>query len=389
MCNECEGWARETMVKLPVPGLVIGDNASAGNVAWSIVLKRALEKPGMVHQISASYYTDRFEFPEDLWPDNLIVVKWTDKNKSYFAGWELDDAVIHIWVPGNNRDRVDIHVWAASKALADSTLGAIKSAIPLAKVNRDEDEVEIGFWMHTRNGARQVRREIIVPAWEEIKSNYSEKVVTQLDNVMSGFKPERGGQLLLWHGDPGTGKTYALRALSRQWRKWADFNYVVDPENFFGGDADYLMGVLMDERYIDLSDEAETDPEYLTGADRWKVLIFEDTGELLAADAQERTGQGLSRFLNTVDGLIGQGLKVLLLVTTNQILGAFHPAVARAGRASVILEFDKLSAVESARWAADRGITVEDHPHSLSDLYAVLNGSRRGSGKRQMGFVRT
>jgi hypothetical protein len=176
--------------------------------------------------------------------------------------------------------------------------------------------------------------------------------------------------------------------MSREWRKWCDFNYIVDPENFFGGEADYLMGVLMDERWVDMSDEQETDPEFKVGRDRWKLLIFEDTGELMSADASERTGQGLSRFLNTVDGMIGQGLKVLLLVTTNQNLGSLHPAVARAGRASVNLQFEKFNAVESAAWAAEHGIVVEDRSHVLSDLYAALNGSRRGSGQRSIGFVK-
>ena len=50
----------------------------------------------------------------------------------------------------------------------------------------------------------------------------------------------------------------------------------------------------------------------------WRLLVLEDTGELLSADARDRAGQGLSRFLNVVDGLIGQGLRVLVLVTTNE-----------------------------------------------------------------------
>ena len=44
----------------------------------------------------------------------------------------------------------------------------------------------------------------------------------------------------------------------------------------------------------------------------WRLLVLEDTGALLSADARERAGQGLSRFLNVVDGLIGQGLRVLV-----------------------------------------------------------------------------
>ena len=48
-------------------------------------------------------------------------------------------------------------------------------------------------------------------------------------------------------------------------------------------------------------------------------------------DAKERTGQALSRFLNVVDGLIGQGLRLLVLVTSNEELGKLHPAVSRPG----------------------------------------------------------
>ena len=63
----------------------------------------------------------------------------------------------------------------------------------------------------------------------------------------------------------------------------------------------------------------------------WRLLILEDTGELLAADAKYQTGQGLSRLLNVVDGLIGQGLRVIVLVTTNEPLRAAPPGGRPAG----------------------------------------------------------
>ena len=154
------------------------------------------------------------------------------------------------------------------------------------------------------------------------------------------FSPAVGGRLLLWHGIPGTGKTYALRALGWEWRSWCDFHYVTDPETLLRLEPDL---------------HARRAPERATRTtrrDRWRLLILEDTGELLAADAKERTGQGLSRLLNVVDGLIGQGLRVLVLVTTNETLRSLHPAVSRPGRCASQIEFAAFTAEEAAEWLA-------------------------------------
>src|SRR5262245_40411635 len=107
----------------------------------------------------------------------------------------------------------------------------------------------------------------------------------------------------------------------------------------------------------------------------WRLLVMEDTGELLSADARERTGQGLSRFLNVVDGLIGQGLRVIVLVTTNEAIKKLHPAVARPGRCAANVMFDSLSDEEGAAWLASRGLDEEaGGARTLASLYAQAEG---------------
>jgi hypothetical protein len=64
-------------------------------------------------------------------------------------------------------------------------------------------------------------------------------------------------------------------------------------------------------------------------------------------DAKARTGQALSRFLNVVDGLIGQGLRLLVLVTSNEDLGKLHPAVNRPGRCIQKILFQPFTSVEA------------------------------------------
>ena len=66
---------------------------------------------------------------------------------------------------------------------------------------------------------------------------------------------------------------------------------------FIGAGTSYLMDVLT----AGSRGRAGTTPD-------WKLLVLEDAGELLAADAHVRTGQALSRLLNVTDGLVGQAM---------------------------------------------------------------------------------
>ena len=108
----------------------------------------------------------------------------------------------------------------------------------------------------------------------------------------------------------------------------------------------------------------------------WRLLVLEDTGELLTPDAKTVIGQGLSRFLNVVDGLIGQGLRVLVLVTTNEEIRKLHPAVARPGRCAANIAFGPLSNDEAAAWLAERDVEPSvDGATTIAALYALAENS--------------
>jgi hypothetical protein len=234
-----------------------------------------------------------------------------------------------------------------------------------------EQSVPVTFWSVSARGGHSWARSVDVPAWSAIERNYPRAVRDELAELFTpDARPGAGGRLLLWHGEPGTGKTYALRALAWEWRSWCETHYVTDSEVFFGGRVDYLMDVVLHEP---------------ADADKWRLLVLEDTGELLAADAKERTGQGLSRLLNVVDGIFGQGLRLLVLVTTNEHLKRLHPAVARPGRCSAKVEFTAFPADEAAGWLKEAGAEPEHDAATLAVLYATAGG-RRPLARKRIGF---
>jgi len=251
-------------------------------------------------------------------------------------------------------------------------------------------EVTVTFWTYGPHGPQPSWRTISVPEWSSIRDNYSAPVQAGLDGLMTGFQPAHGGQLVLWHGLSGSGKTFALRALAWEWRDWCEVHYIVDPDSFFGQHADYLMHLLLSGEsdghgwqfagHIGATHQivvgAGDEPEQPDASKGWRLLVLEDTGELLQPDAKAVIGQGLSRFLNLVDGLIGQGLRVLVLVTTNEELRKLHPAVARPGRCAAEIPFDRLTAEEADGWLGAHGVDAADgKARSIAELYGILAGA--------------
>lgn len=333
--------------------------------------------------------------------DYTEVIDWRTQSKDFGSLFELGDILREEWASNGERldlifqtgnllvyvalgmttgwIRVQVASGRAHKAEIAEVVEALRTLFPETVADA---EIPVVFWYREDEQASSIHRMIPAPTWPDVRGNYAASTRAGLDRLMNGFRPDARGQLVLWHGEPGTGKTWSLRALAREWKDWCWFEYVTDPENFFGS-ADYMMQVLMhgNDRHRAPSRHGEPDP--------WRLLILEDTGEMLAADAKNREGQKLSRLLNIVDGFIGQGLRLLILVTTNEELGSLHPAVSRPGRCGARIEFSAFEPLEAAQWLAARHGDLGDMHESLTlaELYALADGVGELPQKRAVGFA--
>ena len=274
--------------------------------------------------------------PDCVLPERAVVVRTVQGEANRRVLAEVDDALVlletwksdaHVWVSGDDEARV--------AAIADD----VKRRVPK---QHDERRVEVTF-SDAGTGSRTMPLD--VRPWPEVRDRYPADVVRALD-LLTAHRADVASarRLVLWHGAPGTGKTSAVRALLHAWREWADAVVVTDPEALLR-DGRYLRRVLLD---------ADDDDE------RWRLYVLEDAEALLR---EQTGGSAMGKLLNLADGLLGQGLRCLFLITTNEPLGAIHPAIVRPGRCLAQVEFGSLPAGQAARLLArpvDRAMTLAE-----------------------------
>lgn len=324
-----------------------------------------------------------------------------------------EDALVA--VIGSTRGGVmRLQVAGASPDVADDVCRWFDETLREERLPREETRVPIHFWTMSAHGPRPMRMMIEAPTWDEIAGNYAPRVRADLERSMRAGRAEIEG-VALWRGEPGTGKTTALRALAMEWANWCDVHVIVDPEVFLGDQASYLMDVLfsfqdphtahlnavMAHRYADGMHHhgdmmAVTTSLDVDGGDdeldeegfheryrrellssRAKLIVLEDAGELVTSSARANAGQALSRLLNISDGMLGQGANISVLVTTNEELGNLHPAIQRPGRSWAQVEFDELDLGQARAWLAEHRVEHEvTRPMSLAELYSLQRGDR-------------
>lgn len=267
---------------------------------------------------------------------------------------DVDGAVVHLrarWGITN------VAVVGAELAPVEALVAQLVTAAR-AEVALPDGTVRMRFWSSGAKAPASAARKVTSPAWDDVAVNYSAATAAALGRLTAAPGLDgRSGRLVLWHGVPGTGKTTAVRALSRSWSSWCDTHYVTDPEQLFAN-PQYLLEVAG-------GDEDDDEP-----AAKWRLVVAEDCDEYLRTDAKLRAGASLGRLLNLCDGILGHGLRVVVLLTTNEDVGTLHPAITRPGRCLSAVEFPPLSPAEAQAWLGPDS-PAPPGPVTLAELYAI------------------
>jgi hypothetical protein len=263
---------------------------------------------------------------------------------------------------------VDILVAAPSFALARDIGLALKAQFP--KADKEPGVLQVRAWYAGFQGVTSSSSDLILPTWEEIGSNYPEPTRSQLTRLMAFGPPSNNsseGKLIVFHGPPGCGKTFAIRALFRSWCEWCAPELLMDPESAFG-ETRYLIQLLRSTPH----QEPESPERF------WRLIVAEDADTYLGADARVTDNPALDRLLNVSDGLLGQGSRLLYLLTTNSELAVLPAALVRPGRNLAVVEFHKFSSDEGRRWMGGDGPAPKGEM-SLAELFALKNGRLAGN----------
>ena len=194
---------------------------------------------------------------------------------------------------------------------------------------------------------------------KDLNLNYGHGFDKFHNELMQRFNTETKG-LVLFHGEPGTGKTYYIRHLLRS---MASNNKLVIymPPN--------MVDHMVEPAFMTfISDEIKqwSEDGYFC------VLLIEDAEPLLAKRQEGVRIQGITNLLNMTDGILNDMLNLQIICTFNVDLKKLDSALLRPGRLIARKEFKKLAELDANLLAQRLGIKHHfTKPATLGEIYSM------------------
>ena len=195
------------------------------------------------------------------------------------------------------------------------------------------------------------------PSANLIEENYNSDLPNdKIKNILSDDNPS----LLIFHGEPGTGKTTYIKYLSK----------VLDKKFYILDNS--LLDYITSANFIEFIMRRKN-----------SVFVIEDCETLLIE--REKANNSISSLLNLTDGIIGNSLNSKFICTFNADIKNIDKALLRKGRLKIKYEFKKLNIDKTNHLQEKLGNNKTNVPMTLADIY---NSEDNGSvvEKKKIGF---
>lgn len=158
-----------------------------------------------------------------------------------------------------------------------------------------------------------------------INENYNDDFIEISDNILKRLQKKHDNGIVLFHSQPGCGKTSYLRFLTQN---------------------------ITNKRLIYLPPDLThrlAEPEFMTFLMNYpdSILFIEDAENALKKRKEGSSG-AVSNLLNNSDGLLADALKLQIVCTFNCDVDEIDPALLRPGRLIAEYKFEKLNAHKSS-----------------------------------------
>lgn len=179
-----------------------------------------------------------------------------------------------------------------------------------------------------------------------IASNYNDDIPDEAVQEFLRDKEQTG--IMIFNGDPGTGKSYYLRYLAK-----------TNPNLKFLFLRQEFMSQISSEKFL----------KFLFD-NKGSVIVFEDCEDLVKRREQNTNIASLSSLLNLSDGIIGDQINLKFICTFNCKVSEIDEAIMRKGRMQVHYEFKPL-AIEKANNLLKKldSPAVATRQMTLADIY--------------------
>ena len=183
------------------------------------------------------------------------------------------------------------------------------------------------------------------PSDDLIEKNYNSDIPNErIKEILSDDNPS----LIIFHGEPGTGKTTYIKYLSKVMDKKF---YILDNS---------LLDYITSATFIDFIMRRKN-----------SVFVIEDCEALLVE--REKTNSSIASLLNLTDGIIGSSLNSKFICTFNTDIKNIDKALLRKGRLKMKYEFKKLSLDKTNSLQEKLNLEKTNKPLTIAEIYNTEN----------------